>query len=73
MMKLNLRKDRLRVLIVLTFALATFTSITQSFNAEHPALKLTTHGGLPADTWDYFLPRTNPTFLCEISTRPSVD
>lgn len=59
-MKLRLREIRLRVFIVLAFALATLAFIAPGFNAEQALLKLAIPRGLPADTWDYYVPRNNP-------------
>lgn len=69
-MRGRLRKIRLRVLFVVASALAAFAFIAPGFNAEQPLLKLAIPRGLPADTWDYFLPRTNTTFYVKFPHDP---
>lgn len=34
--------------------------LTPGFNAQQPSLKTQIPSGLPADTWDYYVPRNNP-------------
>ncbi|MFN0107276.1 MAG: cytochrome-c peroxidase [Blastocatellia bacterium] len=50
----------LRLLIVLAFVLSAFAMLAQPFYAEQLLLKLAIPLGLPADTWSYYVPRTNP-------------
>ncbi len=50
----------LRLLLVLAFVLSGFAMLTPQLSAEQPLLKLAIPRGLPADTWSYYVPRTNP-------------
>lgn len=50
----------LRALIVLAFAGVACLWLTPGFNAQQPSLKSSIPSGLPADTWDYYVPRNNP-------------
>ena len=50
----------LRLLVVLTFVMLAFLSFAPEFAAEQRLLKLAIPLGLPADTWSYYVPRTNP-------------
>lgn len=58
-MKVHHRRS-LRALIVLAFAGAACLWLTPGFNAQQPSLKNSIPSGLPADTWDYYVPRNNP-------------
>lgn len=49
----------LRLLIV-AFTLLSGMLLVPNFSAEQPLLKLAIPRGLPADTWDYYVPRNNP-------------
>ena len=51
---------QLRLLIALTFGLLVFVILPPQFSAEQRLLKLAIPLGLPADTWSYYVPRTNP-------------
>jgi cytochrome c peroxidase len=51
---------RVRIFILLFFAAAACLLLAPSFQAQQPSLKLVTPLGLPADTWDYYIPRKNP-------------
>jgi cytochrome c peroxidase len=50
----------LRVLIIALFAIAACAWLTPGFSAQQPAFKDSIPLGLPADTWDYYIPRHNP-------------
>ncbi|HMY73660.1 MAG TPA: cytochrome c peroxidase [Blastocatellia bacterium] len=50
----------LRLSVVLTFALAAAGMLAPSFQAQQALLKPAIPRGLPADTWDYYVPRNNP-------------
>lgn len=50
----------LRLMVALTFALLAFASFAPEFSAQQRLLKLAIPLGLPADTWSYYVPRTNP-------------
>jgi cytochrome c peroxidase len=49
-----------RLLIVFAFVIAPSLWLTPDFNAEQPTWKSSIPLGLPADTWDYYVPRNNP-------------
>jgi cytochrome c peroxidase len=49
-----------RLLIVSAFVIAASLWLTPDFNAEHPPWRGSIPLGLPADTWDYYVPRNNP-------------
>lgn len=49
----------LRLVVVLAFALTVLAMFTPRFSAEQHLLKLAIPLGLPADTWDYYVPRDN--------------
>ena len=51
---------KLRVLIILAFALVAFISIIPNFSARQEASENIVPLGLPADTWSYYVPKTNP-------------
>lgn len=51
---------KLRLLIVLAFALTALVSITPRFSAQQRAFNASIPLGLPADTWDYYVPKNNP-------------
>jgi len=50
----------LRLLVVLTAFLLVCLMFVRDFQAEQAILKLAIPRGLPADTWDYYVPRNNP-------------
>lgn len=50
----------LRGLVALMFALAAVGMLAPSFQAQQQLLKMAIPRGLPADTWDYYVPRNNP-------------
>jgi len=50
----------LRGLVALMFALAAVGMLAPSFQAQQALLKMAIPRGLPADTWDYYVPRGNP-------------
>lgn len=50
----------LRRLLVLAFALPVWHLLAPAFHAQELLLKLAIPLGLPADTWDYYVPRNNP-------------
>jgi cytochrome c peroxidase len=56
----NPRRNSLRLLIVSAFVVAARLWLTPDFSAQQPSLKISIPLGLPADTWDYYVPRNNP-------------
>jgi cytochrome c peroxidase len=50
----------LRGLIIFLFAIAACVWLTPGFSAQQQAFKDSIPLGLPADTWDYYVPRNNP-------------
>lgn len=50
----------LRTLIAVLFAIAACVYLTPGFSAQQQAFKEPIPLGLPADTWDYYVPRNNP-------------
>jgi cytochrome c peroxidase len=61
-MKVHHRKldqEFLRLLIVFVFATAACFWLTPDFSAQQPLQKNSIPLGLPADTWDYYVPRNN--------------
>ncbi|MGH9767833.1 MAG: cytochrome-c peroxidase [Blastocatellia bacterium] len=54
------RQKSLRLFVVSAFVLAACFSLTPDFSAQQPAWKSSIPSGLPADTWDYYVPRHNP-------------
>jgi cytochrome c peroxidase len=65
-MRLRIGKTGFRVLIVAAFAWAAGLLLTPGFNAEQQLLKMAIPRGLPADTWDYYVPRNNPMTAAKI-------
>ncbi len=62
-MKVHCRKrDKkiIRLLAIFAFAVAVYFWLTPDFNAQQPSLRGSIPLGLPADTWDYYVPRNNP-------------
>lgn len=51
---------KLRLLMVLSFALMVGLLVVPEFAIAQKLLKLAIPLGLPADTWSYYVPRTNP-------------
>ena len=51
---------RLRLLFVMIFALMACATLTEGFQAQQMRLEFVTPVGLPADTWDYYVPKNNP-------------
>ncbi|MGE0131952.1 MAG: cytochrome-c peroxidase [Blastocatellales bacterium] len=58
-MKRRHRKS-LRGLVVFAFAVMGCVCLTPGFSAQQPSLKSPIPSGLPADTWDYYVPKDNP-------------
>jgi len=54
------RRNSLRLLVVSAFVLAACLWLTPDFSAQQPSQKNSIPLGLPADTWDYYVPRKNP-------------
>jgi cytochrome c peroxidase len=59
-MKLRIGKTGFRALIVTAFALMSGLLLMPGSTAEQQMLKMSIPLGLPADTWDYYVPRNNP-------------
>ncbi len=62
-MKVHHRKfdqKLIRVLVVFAFAVAGCVWLAPGFSAQHPLFRDSIPLGLPADTWDYYIPRNNP-------------
>jgi cytochrome c peroxidase len=55
-----MRTRRKRLLISLSFVLAVFGSIVPNFSARQQALSDVIPLGLPADTWRFYVPKSNP-------------
>src|SRR5215510_7480248 len=53
-------RKKLRALIVSAFVVVACGWLTPGFSAQQPAMKGPIPAGLPADTWDYYIPRNNP-------------
>src|SRR5262247_10756 len=53
-------RNSLRLLVVSAFAVAALLWLAPGFNAQQPPWKSSIPLGLPADTWDYYVPRKNP-------------
>ncbi len=64
--RLHTPARRLRLLTVLAFALAAGMLLTQEFSAQQQLLRLAIPLGLPADTWSYYVPRTNPMTVAKV-------
>jgi cytochrome c peroxidase len=56
----------LRALIVSAFVVVACVWLTPGFSAQQPTMKSPIPVGLPADTWDYYVPRKNPMTLAKI-------
>jgi len=54
------RRNSLRLLVVIALVAAACFWLTPDFGAQQPAWKSSIPLGLPADTWDYYVPRNNP-------------
>jgi cytochrome c peroxidase len=54
------RRNSARLLIVSAFVIAAFLWVTPDFSAQQPLWRNSIPLGLPADTWDYYVPRKNP-------------
>lgn len=59
-LQLSIPARQLRLLIALVFALTAFVLVAPRFSAEQHLLKLAIPLGLPADTWSFYVPRSNP-------------
>jgi len=64
--RLHTPARRLRLLTALAFALAAGMLRTQEFSAQQQLLRLAIPLGLPADTWSYYVPRTNPMTVAKV-------
>jgi cytochrome c peroxidase len=53
-------RQSLRLFVVSAFAIAACLWLTPDFSAKQPPWKSSIPLGLPADTWDYYVPRNNP-------------
>src|SRR5215475_15779602 len=54
------RRNSLRLLVVSAFAFTALLWLAPGFSAQQPPWKSSIPLGLPADTWDYYVPRKNP-------------
>lgn len=54
------RQKSLRLFVVSIFAIAATLWLTPDFSAQQPLWRNSIPLGLPADTWDYYIPRKNP-------------
>jgi cytochrome c peroxidase len=54
------RRNSLRLLVVSAFLFAACFWLAPDFSAQQPPWKNPIPLGLPADTWDYYVPRNNP-------------
>ena len=54
------RRKSLRLFVVSAFVVAACLWLTPDFRAQQPSRKISIPLGLPADTWDYYVPRKNP-------------
>ena len=54
------RRNSLRLIVVSGFFVAACLWLAPGFRAQQPSLKNSIPLGLPADTWDYYVPRKNP-------------
>jgi len=52
-------RKSLRVIVVSAFVVAACLWLTPDFSAQQPQQKNPIPSGLPADTWDYYVPRNN--------------
>jgi cytochrome c peroxidase len=53
-------RKSLRLFVVSAFVVAACLWLTPNFRAQQPSQKISIPLGLPADTWDYYVPRKNP-------------
>jgi cytochrome c peroxidase len=53
-------RKSLRLFIVSAFVIAASLWLTPDFTAQQPPWRISIPLGLPADTWDYYVPRNNP-------------
>ncbi len=53
------RRKSLRLIVVFAFVVAACFWLTPDFSAQQPSQKNSIPLGLPADTWDYYVPRNN--------------
>ena len=53
-------RKSLRLFVVSAFVIAASLWLTPDFSAQQPAWRSSVPLGLPADTWDYYVPRNNP-------------
>ena len=60
------RRNSLRLLLVSAFAVAALLWLAPCFSAQQPQWKSSIPLGLPADTWDYYVPRNNPMTAAKI-------
>src|SRR5262245_45735551 len=60
------RRNSLRLLVVSAFAVAALLCLAPGFSAQQPPWKSSIPLGLPADTWDYYVPRNNPMTAAKI-------
>jgi len=60
------RRNSLRLLLVSAFAVAALLWLAPGFSAQQPPWKSSIPLGLPADTWDYYVPRNNPMTAAKI-------
>ncbi|HEV2664774.1 MAG TPA: cytochrome c peroxidase [Blastocatellia bacterium] len=54
------RRNSSRLLVVFVFVVAACFWLTPDFGAQQPPWKSSIPLGLPADTWDYYIPKNNP-------------
>lgn len=54
------RRNSVRLLVVSAFVIAASFWLTPDFSAQQPLWRNSIPLGLPADTWDYYVPRKNP-------------
>jgi cytochrome c peroxidase len=60
------RRKSLRLLVVFAFAAAASLWSSPDFSAQQPLWTNPIPLGLPADTWDYYVPKKNPMTLAKI-------
>jgi cytochrome c peroxidase len=60
------RRNSLLLLIVYAFAVSALLWLAPGFSAQQPTWKSSIPLGLPADTWDYYVPRNNPMTAAKI-------
>src|SRR5262245_31984248 len=60
------RRNSLRLLLVSAFAIAALLWLAPGFSAQQTPWKSSIPLGLPADTWDYYVPRNNPMTAAKI-------